>query len=271
MSVLAHQSLNEAVTAKKAAIGILGSGKFERLHLCWDPFPASADALIRSEALDRANASDTPAVAPAISQRSADADWPVERQDIWTNTSSVNNEAQAPPPHTTKSHTGITSKTQAAQSSNGAQNPDGKSKTMADPREAWIIPSARESTQSKAFRADMVDAFRTTIGWTRQDQRLLSETAWMSNSTDSAQRFGIPLVDELVSEIAGQLTDTGADDSTTSYSASASFTSPVSAEEKLIVQLVPPAERLRLGGMYVPYTQAQRVKWFLDNLDTDDA
>lgn len=270
MSDWAHAWSSPAVTAKKAALGILGCGKFERIHLCWDPFPASADTLTRSEASDRVNASGAPAVASAISHRNTDADWPVERQDIWTNTSSVNNEAQAPPPHTSKSHT-VTSKMQAAQSSNGAQNLDGKSKTIADPREAWVIPSATESTQSKAFRADMVDAFRTTIGWTRQDQRLLSDTPWMSNGHSSAGRLRLQKIDELVSEIASQLTETGADDSSASIPVSASFMSPVSEEEKLTVQLVPPAERLRLGGMYVPYTKAQRVRWFLDNLDTDDA
>ena len=41
--------------------------------------------------------------------------------------------------------------------------------------------------------------------------------------------------------------------------------------EALAVRIVPPAERLRLGGYYVPFTKKQRVQWFLDNLDTDEA
>ncbi|CCF49260.1 hypothetical protein NDA11_006950 [Ustilago hordei] len=46
---------------------------------------------------------------------------------------------------------------------------------------------------------------------------------------------------------------------------------PLSADEQLALEFVPPKDRLRLGGMYVPYTKEQRLKWFLDNLYTDEA
>ncbi|EST08665.2 hypothetical protein PSEUBRA_001740 [Kalmanozyma brasiliensis GHG001] len=248
------QHSREASTSKQAALNSFGCNQFQQLHLCWDPVPGA-------EGVDQTATANNPAagtVPSAMSKLSLNggSDWPAERHDIWTNTTSQNNEARAPPPHTSKAAAAHKSAATRSESATTSLNP-------------WIIPSAIESKQSKAFRADLVDSIRTTFGWTRQDQQLLSDTPWLSNGADLDQRLEGQerrhRLENLVSEIAYQQTPPSSDQDV------AHANRGISSDEKLSVRLVPPAERLRLGGMYVPYTKSQRVQWFLDNLDTDDA
>ncbi|CDR99274.1 hypothetical protein [Sporisorium scitamineum] len=235
------------MTAKQAALSTFGCSKFETLHLCWDPVPGTED----SEESDRSGSEQSSTSSSGVG---GDSGWPVERQDIWTNTSSQNNEAQAPPPHTAQARASAWSS--AAKS---ALEPFG---TATDSRRSWVIPSSIESKQSKVIRADLIDSIRTTIGWTRQDQQLLSDTPWLRRGSDLAERMGgeerLSRLESIVSEIAYQ------------HTSAESSTSPGS-DEKLTIRMVPATERLKLGGMYVPYTEKQRLQWFLDNLDTDDA
>ncbi|SJX65399.1 uncharacterized protein SRS1_15670 [Sporisorium reilianum f. sp. reilianum] len=239
------------MTAKQAALNTFGCSKFQALHLCWDPVPDTEDSTdgVRSGAQSSSSSSGV----------NGDTDWPVERQDIWTNTSSQNNEAQAPPPHTPQARG-------TASSSTAKNSAKERSPTTAESRRSWVIPSSIESKQSKAFRADLIDSIRTTTGWTRQDQQLLSDTPWLSRGSDLAQRIGgegrLNRLESIVSEIAHQQTSTPKP---------VTSSSSIAPDEKLSIRMVPPAERLKLGGMYVPYTKAQRLQWFLDNLDTDDA
>ncbi|TKY90379.1 hypothetical protein EX895_000377 [Sporisorium graminicola] len=245
--VRGEQHDKAALTPKQAALKTFGCNKFQTLHLCWDPMPDTNDSTdgVRNGA-----------------GVNGETDWPVERQDIWTNTSSQNNKAQALPPHTVQAR---------AAASSSAANKVNLLERSDNPRRSWIIPSSIESKQSKAFRADMIDSIRTTIGWTRQDQLLLSDTPWLSRGSNLAQRLDgedrLHRLESLVSEIAYQQISSEAGTS----SGFVSCSNGVGSGEKLKIRMVPPAERLRLGGMYVPYTKAQRVQWFLDNLDSDDA
>ncbi len=153
-------------THKQAVLDAFGRNKFQKLHLCWDPYPVNIAG--SSAASQMATLNDRAGVAQASAPN--DTDWPVERHDIWTNTASQNNEARAPPPHITNSHRNIarSSRLPGAKSSDAS----GSKRTSLQP---WVIPAATESQQSKNFRADMVEAFRGLIGWTRQDQELLSD------------------------------------------------------------------------------------------------
>lgn len=253
-----------AMTAKQVALNTFGCSKFQTLHLCWDPVPNTDDTTDGATANGRRNGSG-PQSSSSANGVNRESDWPVERQDIWTNTSSQNNEAQAPPPHTSQARVAAAASTPKGSSLEQSGSTTGSPKS-------WIIPSSIESKQSKAFRADLIDSIRTTIGWTRQDQQLLSDTPWLSSQASNlAQRLGgedrLHRLEGLVSEIAYQQTCADASGSALPVNSSSS----VGAGEKLTIRMVPPAERLKLGGMYVPYTKAQRVQWFLDNLDTDDA
>ncbi|GAC98385.1 hypothetical protein PHSY_005979 [Pseudozyma hubeiensis SY62] len=254
------QSGRTNLTAKQAALNTFGCNKFETLHLCWDPVPGTDDNG-GTTALQRSSDAQTSSTFPGAG---GDADWPVERQDIWTNTLSQNNEAQAPPPHTLQNGS-----TRATSSRSIASPPPAIATTQ---RASWAIPSSIESKQSKNFRADLIDSIRTTIGWTRQDQQLLSDTPLLSNPSDVLRRFGgdqarYSRFENIVTEIALQQNSIAAQ---TAFDAE-SVARVAPDHEKLTTRLVPPAERLRLGGMYVPYTKQQRVSWFLANLDTDDA
>lgn len=255
------QSDRTNLTAKQAALSTFGCSKFETLHLCWDPVPGTDDnggKTVLKGSSDAQNSSPSTGAG-------GDTDWPVERQDIWTNTLSQNNEAQAPPPHTHQN-----GGTRATPSRSTSSPPPAIATTQ---RSSWAIPSSIESKQSKNFRADLIDSIRTTIGWTRQDQQLLSDTPLLSGASDVLRRFGgdqarYSRFENIVTEIALQQNSVAS--STTAFDAE-TLARVAPDHEKLTTRLVPPAERLRLGGMYVPYTKQQRVSWFLANLDTDDA
>ncbi|SPO32721.1 uncharacterized protein UTRI_05778_B [Ustilago trichophora] len=273
-SARSSQTHNSPLTPKNAVLGLFGCNKFQKLHLCWDPMPKTIDVsdtvdgiggLVSSKQRNGSTTMATKASSPT------ETDWPVERQDIWTNTSSQNSEAQAPPPHTAKTQPNHLHKSVASQPNNANKSSEEKSAARKNPLESWLIPSAMESKQSKAFRADMVDAFRSTIGWTRQDQDMLSDTEYGSRGTDLAQRLGgEDKLDDLEEFIAKSHRNIAAC-STRTPADPGYIAPPDESDEKLTLRLVPPAERLRLGGMYVPYTKEQRIQWFLDNIETDDA
>nr|CDI55829.1 hypothetical protein BN887_02771 [Melanopsichium pennsylvanicum 4] len=250
------------VTAKRAVLGLFGCNKFRKLHLCWDPMPTGTQDLSHDDPGTRLNGRNQ---GRASTKSAGETDWPVERQDIWTNTSSQNNEAKAPPPHTFSKGQPISAQKRSIPRANGInQSPEKDSAVRKKPLPSWVIPSAMESTQSKAFRADMVDAFRTTIGWTRHDQELLKDTEWFIRGA-SLNDDSLDPLDNFISEYHHVLVK---DNLCTHPIAKLPPTAP---EEKVTLRIVPPAERLRLGGIYVPYTKHQRVQWFLDNLETDDA
>lgn len=212
-------------TPKREALASLGCGKFQKLHLCWDPLPDSK-------------------VTPAHESHGVvETDWPVERQDIWTNTAMHANEARAQQSRVQTSRTGRQPETR-------------KDELTSRPGQKWVIPPGAASKDSASFKADMVDSIRTTLGWTRQEQELLSNTPLFSRDADLSNHFGShERVDVLKRIVATHLPPGTIDD----------------PNEALAVRIVPPAERLRLGGYYVPFTKKQRVQWFLDNLDTDEA
>lgn len=249
----------QSLTAKQAALDTFGCGKFETLHLCWDPVPGTDDAAN--------NGSDAPSLSLA-SGIVGQTDWPVERQDIWTNTTSQNNEAQAPPPHTADSQNGRST------SSKTSRAPSAEIATAR--RESWRIPSTLESQPSKNFRADLVDCIRSTVGWTWQDQQLLDENPSVTGRSHLIQRFeGGPerfnRFESLVAEMAHQQSSLAPPPMSSTKAASTLHSVVAPDDENLTLRIVPPASRLKLGGMYVPYTKQQRVQWFLANLETDDA
>lgn len=261
-------------TPKQAALNTFGCSKFQSLHLCWDPVPSTVDAANGVKA-GKGEGSDAGSLSLA-SGAVEETDWPVERQDIWTNTSSQNNEAQAPPPHTTPSRAKGSLYGQNGRAA-ATQRPTQPSSAVATAqRQSWIIPSSLESRQSKNFRVDLIDSIRTTYGWTRQDL-LLSEPPSDSQASNLVRRLGGDVnrfnrFDRVVSEIAHQQSSIHDRDASSSTSSGPYATARSGIdEEKLTIRVVPPAERLKLGGMYVPYTKEQRIKWFLANLDTDDA
>ncbi|SPO30314.1 uncharacterized protein UTRI_05778 [Ustilago trichophora] len=275
-SARSSQTHESPLTAKNAVLGLFGCSKFQRLHLCWDPMPKSihesdtgAGSTGSATSFKQNGSTTTTTNTTAKTSSSTETDWPVERQDIWTNTSSQNSEAQAPPPHTAKSQPNHLHKSVASQCNNA--NKSSKSAASKNPLESWLIPSAIESKQSKAFRADMVDAFRSTIGWTRQDQDMLSDTEYGSRGTDLAQRLGGEDKLDDLEKFIGENHRNIVACSTRTPEDPDYIAPPDEPDEKLTLRLVPPAERLRLGGMYVPYTKEQRIQWFLDNIETDDA
>lgn len=212
-------------TPKREALARLGCGKFQKLHLCWDPLP---------------DGEGTPS---DESHRAGETDWPVERQDIWTNTVMHAKEAR-------------TQQSRVQTSRTGCQPETGKDELTSRPGQKWVIPPGAASKDSASFKADMVDSIRTTLGWTRQEQELLSNTPLFSRDADLSNHFGShERVDVLKRIVAAHLPPGAIDD----------------PNEALAVRIVPPAERLRMGGYYVPFTKKQRVQWFLDNLDTDEA
>ena len=261
------QSHTSHMTAKRAILGLFGCNKFRKLHLCWDPVPASND----SPTFAHGNASLGDSSKANGKATVSGTDWPLERHDIWTNTSSQRDEAQAAVPHAAKSRSSSTVWSQAAQSSKTQRQSAEAIETGKEPLQTWVIPSAKESKQSKAFRADMVDAFRTTIGWTQRDQEMLSDTNWLSRYTDLAHQLGSEEALNSLEDFFSQYHNNLANRSTNYPSSPGYIPPPAASDEKLALRLVAPAERLRLGGLYVPYTKEQRVKWFLDNLETDDA
>ncbi|SOV05435.1 uncharacterized protein UDID_07667 [Ustilago sp. UG-2017a] len=265
-----NMSQGRIPTPKRAALKFLGCHRFSKLHLCWDPAPAS---FLPPHGFIAKQDTTTPNTTSTSTAKTAASDWPMERQDIWTNTSSQNNQAKALPPHNGNARNGRGHSNQALHST----RPD-TSKSEPAPvgaSTAWIIPPDLENAQSKAFRADMVDALRTSIGWTRHDQQLLSDTPWLSpDRVRLIQRVGAEGLDELehlTNVVASHINNPDPETPSSIKSDFKPTGMPLSADEQLALEFVPPKDRLRLGGMYVPYTKEQRLKWFLDNLYTDEA
>lgn len=255
----------EISTPRRAALKFLGCHRFGKLHLCWDPAPASF--------LPPDDVSAKHVAASPMTVIAAESDWPMERQDIWTNTSQ-GNEARALPPHmgNAQRERDNSIRSNAPIYSDTPRNEPADNKNLSA---AWVIPPELESAQSKAFRADMVDALRTSIGWTRHDQQLLSDTPWLApDRRRLVQRVGedgLRELEDITFNVASHINNPDLEYPSGIKSDFKPTGLPLSADEQLGLEFIPPKERLRLGGMYVPYTKEQRIKWFLDNLETDDA
>ncbi|KAJ1035598.1 hypothetical protein NDA18_000376 [Ustilago nuda] len=149
-----NMSQGRIPTPKRAALKFLGCHRFSKLHLCWDPAPAS---FLPPHGFIAKQDTTTPNTTSNSTAKTVASDWPMERQDIWTNTSSQNNQAKALPPHNGRGHSDRALHSTRPDTSKSEPAPVGAST-------AWIIPPDLEKAQSKAFRADMVDALRTSIG-----------------------------------------------------------------------------------------------------------
>ncbi|CDW96929.1 hypothetical protein [Sporisorium scitamineum] len=123
--------------------------------------------------------------------------------------------------------------------------------------ESWTI--ATECKESVALRQALQDAFTTKYGWTQQDQ----DGIGYSTLDPYKQRFMNGL-DAFITEYHARIANS-------SLCTDPIAKLPPAAGERVTVRMVPRAERLRLGGMYVPLTEEQGVEWFLANLETDDA
>lgn len=244
----------DKVSPLQSHLDHLGSRQFQRLELCWDPLtpvdiaPNSAAAQAR--------------------QWESDSGWPMERQDIWTNTSSHNNTARAPPPYQPQRAQQQQQQQQRATSAFTSTRRDQKGKWK------WKVDFKAVSAKSRGFRADLVDAVRTTIGWTTLDQEQLGLTASPHRAL-AGHRFGSARAQlsrqDMDNALNGLLADSIERTKACNDAAAANLAFIGDNSPPVRPTLQPAFNKLKLGEHYVPFTMQERLAWFLDNLDTDEA
>ncbi|PWY97341.1 hypothetical protein BCV70DRAFT_147392, partial [Testicularia cyperi] len=266
----AAQNGHASTSREQDLLRVLGVDQFRSLELCWDARPSTADAHTdANKFMERFSTTKASASDQRSKREEQTSDWPMERQDIWTNTSSINNEARAPPPHTSTRQ----SPNSFGPASRHSQ-PPGETTAKTASSSTWKLQSGDIPPSSKAFRADLIDAIRTELGWTEADQDQLFSAPplkwiWNSSGRRADPRDEAALRAHL-QELLGELSDR-AKLHTPDWAGHA--TRPASTEPLPEIQLTmrPPIERLKLGGQYCPFTKQERVEWFLDHLDSDEA
>ncbi|KAI3478589.1 hypothetical protein L1887_59434 [Cichorium endivia] len=200
-------------TPKREALARLGCGKFQKLHLCWDPLPDGEGT-------------------------------PVGRKPSCRRDGLAGGTSGHLDQHGHARQGGTDTAVARANFRTGCQSETRKDELTSRPGQKWVIPPGAASKDSASFKADMVDSIRTTLGWTRQEQELLSNTPLFSRDADLSNHFGShERVDVLKRIVAAHLPPGAIDD----------------PNEALAVRIVPPAERLRLGGyLRALYQEAAR-------------